>query len=108
MTHLVKNDDFRQQGETAADAAATSDWRSSRGLATGELLLAALFFLAAAYHHLPLGRGPWLIILAWVSLWLRRVGWKGIGFRKYKSWPQTLAIGLLCGVVSPWRSSNFS
>jgi uncharacterized protein len=75
------------------------NWRTSKWLAAGELLLAALFFAASAYHHLPLGRGPWLLVLGWVSLYVRKIGWHGIGLTKYKSWAATLAIGLVCGVL---------
>jgi CAAX protease family protein len=74
-------------------------WRNSKELALGELLMAAALFVADACHRLPLGRGPWLIALAWVSLSVRKVGWRGIGFAKYKSWRRTVAVGLVCGVA---------
>jgi membrane protease YdiL (CAAX protease family) len=75
-----------------------SNWRTSKWLAAGELFVAALLFLASTYHHLPLGRGPWLLALGWVSLYVRRVGWRGVGLTKYRSWGTTLGIGLGCGV----------
>ena len=76
-----------------------SNWRASRWLAAGELFLAGLIFAGSAYHLLPLGRGPWLLILGWLSLYVRKIGWRGIGLTKYKSWAATLSIGLGCGVV---------
>jgi membrane protease YdiL (CAAX protease family) len=54
-------------------------WRNSKWLASLELLLAALLFIASAFHHLPLGRGPWLLALGWGSLYFRKIGWRGIG-----------------------------
>lgn len=75
------------------------NWRNSKWLAVGELLVAALLFVAAAFHHLPLGRGPWLLALGWISLAVRRIGWRGVGFRKYGSWAATLGIGVGCGVL---------
>jgi len=75
-----------------------SNWRTGKWLAAGELLLAALLFAASAYHRLPLGRGPWLLALGWVSLYVRKIGWRGVGLTRYRSWAATLAIGLGCGV----------
>jgi hypothetical protein len=83
----------------ADDKIAHKDWRNSKWLAAGELLLAALLFTAAAYHHLRLGRGPWLLALGWISLAVRKVGWRGVGMKKYRSWGTTLALGLGCGVL---------
>jgi membrane protease YdiL (CAAX protease family) len=76
-----------------------SNLRSNKWLAFSELLLAALLFTASAYHHLPLGRGPWLLALGWVSLYVRKIGWRGVGLTKYGSWAATLGIGLGCGVL---------
>ena len=75
------------------------NWRNSKWLAVGELLVAALLFVAARFHDLPLGRGPWLLALGWISLAVRRIGWRGVGFRKYGSWAATLGIGVGCGVL---------
>lgn len=83
----------------AYDTNTARDWRNSKWLAVAELLLASLIFIAAAYHHLKLGRGPWLLGLAWISLYIRRIGWRGVGLKKYKSWGKTLAIGLCGGVL---------
>lgn len=79
--------------------APVGNWRSSRWLAVGELLVAALLFTASSFHRLPLGRGPWLLALGWISLAVRKIGWRGVGFRKYGSWAATLGIGLGCGVL---------
>lgn len=76
-----------------------SDWRASKWLAGGELVLAALLFASSAYHRLPLGRGPWLLALGWVSLYVRKIGWHGVGLIKYRSWAATLGMGLCCGVL---------
>lgn len=83
----------------ANETTKVGDWRSSKWLTVGELLLAALLFVAAAYHHLKLGRGPWLLGLGWISLLVRRIGWHGIGFKKYKTWVTTLSLGVGCGVL---------
>jgi len=76
-----------------------SNWRNSKWLAASELLLVALLFIASAFHRLPLGRGPWLLALGWSSLYVRKVGWRGVGLKWYRSWKTTVAIGLGCGVL---------
>ena len=75
------------------------NWRKSKWLAVSELLLAALLFTLAAFHRLPLGRGPWLLVLGWSSLYARKIGWRGIGFKWYRGLTTTLAIGLGCGML---------
>ena len=37
--------------------------------------------------------------LSWISLWLRRLGWRGVGLRRSTSWPRTLGFGVLIGVA---------
>ena len=76
-----------------------NNWRNSKWLAVSELLLAALLFTASAFHRLPLGRGPWLLALGWGSLYIRNVGWRGVGLKRYRSWTTTAGIGLGCGVL---------
>jgi membrane protease YdiL (CAAX protease family) len=75
------------------------NWRNSKWLAVSELLFAALLFTASAFDRLPLGRGPWLLALGWASLYIRKIGWRGVGLKWYRGWTTTLAIGLGCGVL---------
>ena len=37
--------------------------------------------------------------LGWASLHFRKIGWRGVGFRWYRSWKTTIALGVCCGVV---------
>src|SRR5262249_49070685 len=39
-----------------------------------------------------------LLGVGWLSLWIRKVGWRGIGFGKYRDWKTTLGLGLACGL----------
>ena len=99
MTNSAEQKVLETQPPTLQRPNAGSDWLTNRRLAAGEVLLAGLIFAASAYHLLPLGRGPWLLVLGWVSLYIRKIGWRGIGLTKYKSWGATLEIGLGCGVL---------
>src|SRR5215467_8693821 len=73
-------------------------WRGNKSLAVFELVLVALIFVADARHLIPLSKTPVLLILGWISLWLRRVGWRGVGLKLYRSWRITLALGVMAGL----------
>jgi len=85
-------------GATATPPAGS--WRESRWLALVEMLIIALIFLARKYHMVPLSTTPFLFLVGWVSLRLRRVGWRGVGFARYRSWALTLALGVGLGAAS--------
>ncbi len=40
-----------------------------------------------------------IFLLGWVSLWLRKVGWRGVGLARPASWPRTIALGVGVGVL---------
>lgn len=74
-------------------------WRESKWIAVFELVLVALIFVADARHLIPVSKTPVLLILGWISLRLRGVGWRGVGLKLYRSWRITLALGLLAGLM---------
>ena len=74
-------------------------WRGSRWLAIVELILVALIFLADFEHHIYISKTLYLLVLAAVSLRVRRVSWRTIGFRVPRNWPRTLAAGLATGLA---------
>jgi len=74
-------------------------WRQSKWLAVGELLLVALIFVADARHHIYFSKTPYLLILGWISLWIRGIGWRGVGLVRYRSWGITVALGIGCGLL---------
>ena len=61
------------------------------------LELAAAVILVFAYNVwevLPLSETPFIFILVLLSFWLRKEGWKSLGFVKPKSWLRTIIMGL--------------
>jgi len=87
--------------DTGSHSSTATGWRSSRWLIVVELAIVAAVFLADIYswHHIiKLSKTLYLLAFGWLSLWLRGLGWKDIGFRLYKSWLRTLGIGALCGL----------
>jgi len=55
-------------------------------------------YLADWTHHVYLSKIPYLLVLAWLSLRFRGLTWRDVGFALFRSWPTTLALGVLAGV----------
>jgi membrane protease YdiL (CAAX protease family) len=49
---------------------------------------------------------PFLFIAGWISLWLRRSGWRQLGLARPANWVQTVGLGIIAGagleVLSLW------
>jgi membrane protease YdiL (CAAX protease family) len=73
-------------------------WRDSRWLVLVEFVLVAAVYVARQHHILKVSATPYLLLLAWISLRLRRVQWKQIGFTRYRTWATTLVLGVASGV----------
>lgn len=73
--------------------------RENKSLIVAELIIALLVVAGGAADIIPLSSTPFLLLLGWVSLWLRRVGWRGVGLKRPDSWARTLLAGIACGVV---------
>jgi len=73
-------------------------WHGSRWLVFVEFAIAAAIYVGREHHILKVSAIPYLLLLAWISLRVRRVQWKQIGFRRYLTWPTTLLLGIACGV----------
>ncbi|MGA8431004.1 MAG: type II CAAX endopeptidase family protein [Candidatus Sulfotelmatobacter sp.] len=74
-------------------------WRESKSLAVTELVLVALFFAAGFRHLIPFSKTPFLLLLGWISLWVRKISWRQIGLTPYRNWKITLALGLAAGIA---------
>ena len=63
-----------------------SNWRHSKWLAIGELVVVALIFVADAHHLIPFSKTPFLLLFGWISLWVRKIGWRRVGLKLYRNW----------------------
>lgn len=87
------------QGTPVVPAGQPGDWRQSKWLALAELVVVALVFVADAHHHIYLSKTLYLLLLAWASLWVRKIGWRGVGLRLYGNWKRSIALGMAAGVL---------
>ena len=73
-------------------------WRNSTLLIVAEIIFVAVIYVARQHHVLKISGVPYLFIVAWISLRLRGIKWKEIGFTRYRSWATTLLLGVAGGV----------
>jgi CAAX protease family protein len=83
----------------AVQAGDAAGWRESRWLAWCEIALVALVFVADWQRLIPFSKTPFLLVLGWISLRVRRIGWKSIGLSRNQGWGKTLALGVGCGLL---------
>lgn len=68
--------------------------------AGAEFALGSGIVMAANLTDLvPVNETPWLIAMAWASLWWRRARWKDVGFRQPVGWGRTLGLALVLGAL---------
>jgi uncharacterized protein len=73
-------------------------WRESRLLVAVELAIVAGLFVADVYHHIFFSKTPYLFVLGWVSLRLRGLRWKDVGFARPRSWRTAFLAGIAAGL----------
>ena len=76
-----------------------SNWRQSKWLIVGELIVVALIFVADAHHLIPLSKTPFILAFGWISLRVRGLGWRSVGLERYKNWRMTVVLGVTFGVL---------
>jgi uncharacterized protein len=97
-----KADTIAVAGSTALPPRGTESaktWRNSKWLAVLEFLLVATIFYTDYRHWIPFSKTPELVLLGWISLRLRRLGWRAVGLTRWRSWPVTIAIGVALGTA---------
>ena len=67
--------------------------QNNRLIVTAEMVAVALFPLFLTLAQLPATITP-LLVLGWLSLWLRHISWKEVGLRRPTSWPRIILAGV--------------
>ena len=68
------------------------------------MILAELTLIAAIYFadwagYIFLSKVPYLFLLAWVSLRLRGLRWRDVGFARPASWARAVGLGVAAGIA---------
>ena len=71
--------------------------RDNKSLIAAELALALLIMAAYLADFVPFSETPFLLLLGWLSLWLRGTGWRGVGLKRPARWSHALLIGTAVG-----------
>ena len=67
-------------------------------LALLEFLVIVAIFIADDVGLIPVTKTWTLLLVAWLSLWLRGAGWRSIGFVRPRRWRHGIAIGIAAGI----------
>ena len=107
--------DFRMTTLQAGvdDPPTNSDRRPvrERTVFVGELIALIVLTVADAWGVVPVSRTPFLLALCWVSLRLRHMTWRDIGFRRPPRIRRAIGLGIVAGlaielfaitVTTPW------
>ncbi len=73
--------------------------RDNKLLIIAELIIALLIMVSYLAGFIPLSGTPFLLLLGWLSLWLRGIGWRAVGLKRPARWRHTLLLGIAVGVV---------
>lgn len=69
-------------------------FRENRVVILLEVLLLTAFALFGGQNKVF-----YFLLIGWLSLWLRRVGWRGIGLRAPSDWRRVILLGIVIGAV---------
>jgi len=73
--------------------------RDNKLLIIAELIIVLLIVVASLAGFVPLSETPFLLLLGWLSLWLRGLGWRAVGLKRPARWRHTLLLGGAVGIV---------
>jgi membrane protease YdiL (CAAX protease family) len=77
----------------------SANWRQSKWLAAGELVVVGLIFWADFRHHLYFSKTPYLLLFGWISLRVRKLRWRDVGLCRFRNWKTTLGLGVVAGLL---------
>ena len=72
--------------------------RDSMWLVAAEFAIVAALFVADVYQHIFFSKTPYLFLLGWVSLRLRGMRWRDVGFARPRRWSTAFLVGIVAGV----------
>ena len=73
-------------------------YQKHKWLTVVEISIAVFMLIANLLGYLPFTSTIYVFIYAWLSLWLRKKGWKDFGLRKPERWSKTILLALSVGI----------
>jgi hypothetical protein len=64
-----------------------------------ELAIVAGVFIADVYHHIFVSKTPYLLALAWISIRMRGLRWRDVGFTRPQNLARAIGFGIAAGVA---------
>jgi hypothetical protein len=68
-------------------------------VAAAEMALVAALMAGDFYGVVPVSSTPFLILMGWISLRLRGLRWRDVGFARPARWRRAILVGIAAGVV---------
>jgi membrane protease YdiL (CAAX protease family) len=68
-------------------------------LIAAEFAIVASILVADRYGFVPLSNTPFLLALGWISLRVRGLRWRDVGFSRPDSWTRAIAVGGVVGIA---------
>lgn len=72
--------------------------RDSSWLVALEFLIVVALFVADYRHHVYFSKTPFLLLLGWISLRWRGLGWRDVGLARPANRRRIILVGVLCGI----------
>jgi membrane protease YdiL (CAAX protease family) len=88
-----------QKNGPSKPGSAAPNWRQSKWLALGELVIVALVFWADFHQFIRFSKTPYLLLFGWISLWVRKLRWRDVGLSRFRNWKTTVALGIAAGLL---------
>jgi len=104
---------MKQASSSRREAEQASGRRQGRLLLIEPLALIALT-IADLFGLVPLSRTPFLLVICWLSLRIRGLAWRDIGFAPPPRWARAIGAGIVAGlaiellainITTPWIAS---
>jgi CAAX protease family protein len=99
----VSRDTFHEDADNSVVVGWRDRLRRSKLLIIVELIVAVLFMIGNVVGVIPHSSTPFLLLLGWLSLWLRRSGWRAIGLSR-PHFGRTLLLGVVIGTAYQFLS----
>ncbi len=98
-TNSVGSGTAVQESTPSQPGNGAANWRQSKWLAVGELVVVALIFWADFRHLIFFSKTPYLLLFGWISLWVRKLRWRDVGLSRFRNWKTTLVLSIAAGLL---------